>query len=201
MKRRLAETQTGRFIADEEKVTFDQLAEGLITDYKLNGRRSLKSAALNNVNHLRGFFGFDRAVGITSERIKTYQLRRREQGASVATVNRECATLRRMFSLAVAAEKLLHRPQFTMLTGEKVRQGFVDHGDFLRLIADLPEHLCPLVEFLYYGGWRKSAARNLEWKEIDQRARIARLKAEDAKNGDAWTLPLAGGSGNSLRHD
>src|SRR5215467_3494279 len=87
LKRRLAETQTGRFIADEEKVTFDQLAEGLITDYKLNGRRSLKSAALNNVNHLRGFFGFDRVVGITPERIKTYQLRRREQGASVATVN------------------------------------------------------------------------------------------------------------------
>jgi len=55
LKRRLAETQTGRFIADEEKVTFDQLAEGLITDYKLNGRRSLKSAALNNVNQLRTF--------------------------------------------------------------------------------------------------------------------------------------------------
>src|SRR5690349_6214984 len=32
LKRRLAETQTGRFIADEEKVTFDQLAEGLVTD-------------------------------------------------------------------------------------------------------------------------------------------------------------------------
>ena len=192
LKRRLADTQTGRFIADEEKVTFDQLAEGLVTDYKLNGRRSIKSAALNNVNHLRAFFGFDRAVGITSERIKTYQLRRREQGASVATVNRECATLRRMFSLAVDAGKLSRRSKFNMLDGEKVRQGFVEHGDFIRLLNHLPEHLSPLVEFLYYGGWRKSAARNLEWKEIDLHGRTARLKAEDAKNGEPWVLPLAG---------
>lgn len=77
LKRRLAETQTGRFIADEEKVTFENLAEGLVTDYKLNGRRSLKTAALNNVKHLRAFFGFDRAIDISSDRLKTYQLRRR----------------------------------------------------------------------------------------------------------------------------
>ena len=69
---------------------------------------------------------------------------------------------------------------------------FVEHGDFCRLVENLPEHLQPVVEFLYYGGWRKSAARNLEWKEIDLRARMARLKAEDSKNGESWTLPLAG---------
>jgi hypothetical protein len=92
LKRRLAETQTGRFIADEEKVTFDNLADGLVTDYKLNGHRSLKSAALNNIKHLRAFFGFDRAIDISPDRVKSYQLRRREQSASVATVNRECPT-------------------------------------------------------------------------------------------------------------
>ena len=192
LKRRLAETQTGRFIIDEEKVGFEDLAEGLVTDYTLNGRRSLKTAALNNVNHLRAFFGFDRAVEIAPDRLKTYQLRRREQGASVATVNRESATLRRMLSLAVEAGKLSRRPRFKMLDGEKVRQGFVDHGDFCKLLANLPDYLQPLVEFLYYGGWRKSAARNLEWKEIDLQGQTARLKAEDSKNGEPWVLPLAG---------
>ena len=37
-----------------------------------------------------------------------------------------------------------------------MRQGFVEHGDFCRLLESLPEPLKPLVEFLYYGGWRKS---------------------------------------------
>jgi hypothetical protein len=67
LKRRLAETQTGRFIIDEEKVTFEELAKGRVTDYKLNGRRSLKTAALNNIKHLRAFFGFDRAIDISSD--------------------------------------------------------------------------------------------------------------------------------------
>jgi integrase len=192
LKRRLSEIQTGRVIVDEEKVTFKNLVDGLVTDYKLNERRSLKSAALNNVKHLRAFFGFDRAVDITSERLTKYQLHRREQGASVATVNRECATLRRMFSLAIKAGKLSRRPVFEMLAGERIRQGFVEHGDFLRLLGEMAEHIQPLVEFLYYGGWRKSAARNLEWKEIDMHGRTARLKAEDSKNAEPWVLPLAG---------
>jgi integrase len=192
LKRRLAETQTGRFVVDEEKVTFQNLVDMLVTDYKLNNRRSLKSAALNNVKHLRAFFGFDKAIDITPDRLKAYQLARREQKASVATINRECATLRRMFSLAIEAEKLARRPKFNMLGGEKVRQGFVEHEDFLRLVAELPEHLKPLVEFLYFGGWRKSAARNLEWREVDMRGRTARLKAEDSKNGEPWVLPLSG---------
>jgi integrase len=167
-------------------------AEGLVTDYKLNGRRSLKTAALNNVKHLRAFFGFDRAIDILPDRLKSYQLRRREQGASVATINRECATLRRMFSIAVETGKLSRRPKFNMLDGEKVRQGFVEHGDFCRLLAELPEYLQQPVEFLYYGGWRKSPVRNLEWKEIDIHGRAARLKAEDSKNGEPWVLPLSG---------
>ena len=194
LKRRLAETQTGRFIVEEEKVTFEDLVMGLTEDYKLNNRKSLKSAALNNIRHLRAFFGFDRAVDITNQpgRTKTYQLRRVEQGASVATANRECATLRRMFSIAIEAGKLSRRLVFKMLDGEKVRQGFVDHGDFLRLIGKLPGHIQPLVEFLYYGGWRKSAARNLEWKEIDMHGRTATLKAQDSKNAEPWVLPLAG---------
>ena len=62
----------------------------------------------------------------------------------------------------------------------------------MRLVPELPDRLKPLVEFLYYGGWRKSAARNLEWKEIDMRGRTARLKIADAKNKEPWILPLSG---------
>ena len=97
-----------------------------------------------------------------------------------------------MFSIAVETGKLCRRPVFKMLDGEKIRQGFVEHGDFLRVLTFLPEHFSQFIEFLYYGGWRKSAARKLEWKEIDLQGRTARLKAEDSKNGEAWVLPLSG---------
>jgi integrase len=192
LKQRLAEAETGQFVADEKKVTFENLIDELVTDYKLNNRRSLNSAAMVNAGHLREFFGFDKAIAITSDRIRTYQLRRREQGAAVATVNRETATLRRMFSIAMDAGKLRTRPKFTMLEGELVREGFTEYGDFCRLLPELPEHLQPLIEYLYLGGWRKSAARNLEWKEIDMRGRTAKLKGMDSKNKEPWTLSLSG---------
>ncbi len=192
LKRRLGEVGTRRFVPDEEKVDFEDLAQSLETDYKLNGRRSLKTAALNNIGHLRGFFGFDRAVDITTDRIRSYQVLRREQGASVATVNREVGTLRRMFSLAMESGKLTRKPVFKMLKGERVRQGFVEHGDFLRLLGHLLTHLKSFVEFLYYSGWRKGAAKNLQWSEVDMEGRTVRLKMEDSEKPKPWVLPLEG---------
>ncbi len=192
LKRRLGEISAKNFVPDEEKVDFEDLAQSLEADYKLNGRRSLKTAALNNIGHLRGFFGFDRAVDITSDRIRRYQVLRREQGASVATANREVGILRRMFSLAMESEKLSRKPVFKMLKGERVRQGFVEHGDFLKLLEYLPAHLKPFVEYLYYSGWRKGAAKNLEWSQVDLEGCTVRLRMEDSKNAEPWVLPLYG---------
>ena len=69
--------------------------------------------------------------------------------------NREVATLGRMLSLGIDAGKLSRKPRFQMLAENNVRQGFLEHGDFLKLLGNLPEHLRPLVEFLYLSGWRK----------------------------------------------
>jgi len=192
LKRRIGEMGSNRFIPDEEKVTFEDMASGLITDYRLNARKSLDTAALNNVAHLRSYFGFERAMGINSDRIRAYQLLRVGQKVSVATVNREVGTLRRMFSLAIESGKLSRKPVFKMLKGEKVRQGFVEHGDFLRLLGHLPAHLKTFIEFLYYSGWRKGAAKNLEWAQVDLEGRTVRLKIEDSKNAEPWLLPLDG---------
>ena len=112
LKRRLGEIAAHRFVPDEEKVTFEDLAGGLITDYRLNARKSLDTAALNNVAHLRKFFGLDRAVDISLDRIRTYQALRLEQETSVATVNREVGTLRRMFTLAIESGDLTRKPVF-----------------------------------------------------------------------------------------
>src|SRR5262245_23489369 len=152
-----------KFVVDEKKVTFENMVEWLKADYKLNDLRSLESGALVNVSHLRQFFGFDKAISITSDRIRTYQLQRHEQGAAVASINRECATLRRMFSIAIGLGKLKARPKFTMLEGETVREGFCEHGEFLRLVHELPDHLRTLIEFLFFCWLEQYVVRIIEW--------------------------------------
>jgi len=190
LKLRLGEIATNRFVQDEAKVTFEDLAQGLVMDYELNRRASLKTAARNNISHLRSFFGFDGAMDITLDRVRSYQALRVKQGASVATANRETGTLRRMFSLAIEAGKLTRKPVFKMLMGEKVRQGFVDHADFLRLLGELPGHVRSFVEFLYHSGWRKGAAQDLKWSEVNMGHRTISLEMEEAGKPKVEVLPL-----------
>jgi len=192
LKKRVGEINAGRFIGpNEDRLTFDDLVLDLRNDYQVNGKRSL--ATINYyIPHLKGFFGMDRAVDITSKRGKAYQVYRLEEGASRATVNREIAILGRMFSLAVKAETLSRKPRFEMLDGERVRQGFLEHGDFLTLLGNLPDYLKPVVEFLYLSGWRVGEARKLEWRDVDLHGRVIRLRIENSKNKEGRVLPLTG---------
>ena len=192
LKKRLGEINGGRFIGpQEDRLTFDDLVGDLVNDFKINDKRSL-STALYRVSHLKQFFGLGHAIDITTDRIRSYQTHRLEEGASRATVNREVACLRRMLSLAVESEKLSRKPRFKMLDGEKVRQGFLEHGDFLVLLCNLPGHLKPPVEFLYFSGWRKGEALKLEWKDVDLEGRVVRLRIENSKNKESRVLPLTG---------
>jgi hypothetical protein len=68
------------------------------------------------------------------------------EGASRATVNREVAYLGRMLSLAANADppKISRKPKFHMLDeSDNVRQGFVEYGDFVKLLGNLPEYSPP----------------------------------------------------------
>jgi integrase len=191
LKRRLGEMHSGAFIPNEDRLTFNEVVEGLKDDYRVNERRSLKTVEFY-IPHLRGFFGFDRAVDITPDRVKAYQVKRLQEKASNATVNREVAILGRMLSLAFNAGRLSRKPRFQMLDENNTRQGFLEHGDFVRLLGNLPGHLKPVTEFLYLSGWRKGEAQKLEWREVDLKGQVVRLRIENSKNKEARILPLTG---------
>jgi integrase len=191
LKKKLGELGRGRFVPNEERVAFEDLCKLIRADYAVNDYRS--AATLNfTISHLESFFKFDRAVDITPDRVLSYQQKRLSEGAARRTVNLEVATLGRMLTLAVDLAKISWRPKFKLLEGENVREGFLQHGDFLALHSGLPEYLKDFVAFLYYGGWRKGAARNLQWKDIDLETKTARLAIKSSKNKEPWVLPLAG---------
>ena len=192
LKKRLGEIGRGRLIGPtEEKVTFEAMATDLVNDYKTNGKRSVRSAELS-VHHLRAHFTLDRAVDITTDRIRAYVADRQGNGAANASINRELAALKRMFTLAVQAGRLSTRPHIPMLDEENARQGFVDHESFLALRDALADYLQDPVAFLYYAGWRVSEMRRLEWRDVDLAGRVIRLRPELSKNKTGRVLPLSG---------
>jgi integrase len=178
--------------ATEGKVTFGQMAEMLLTNYRNNGMRSIRSAALS-IRHLREFFDDDiKALDIESDRIEHYIAMRKSAGAENASVNRELSALKRMFTLAIKAKRLTSRPYVAMLEEDNTRQGFVSPTEFRALHAQLPEYLRDPVSFLYLSGWRSGELKSLEWRNVDMAAREIRLDPARSKSKHGRVLPLRG---------
>lgn len=192
LKKRIGEVGTGRFTGvREERLTFDDLANGLLTDYHVNKRRSLRSARLS-ISHLRWFFGLQRAIDITTDRVKAYAAKRQQEGAANASINRELAALKRMFRLAVQDGRVSTMPYIPTLDEDNARQGFMDHGAFIGLRENLPEYLRDPVTFLYLSGWRLGEMKSLEWRDVDLAGKVVHLRPEVSKNKDGRLLPLSG---------
>jgi hypothetical protein len=123
LKKRLGEIGRGRLIGpQEEKVTFEEMAKDIERDYVINARRSGDAALRYQLRRLRESFASMRAVDITTDRIRAHIVARQQAGATNATVNRELAALKRMFSLAIEAGRLSTRPYIPMLEEHNARQ-------------------------------------------------------------------------------
>ena len=174
-----------------EKVSFQQLAEDFIRDYKINQKKSLRRAA-QSVDHLNRFFEHYMVPQITTPAIQTYIVERLESGASNATVNRELSALKRMLNLgAQQTPPLVDRvPHIPMLKENNVRTGFFEYNEFLALRDKCPEYLKGFITFAHSSGWRFTEITGLTWKQVDLEKRIVWLEVGTTKNGEARTLYL-----------
>jgi len=174
-----------------EKVTFAELAEDLQRDYALNNRKSQKRVE-ECLAHLERFFEGYRVPRITSDKVQAYIELRLSEGAKNGTVNRELSALKRMLSLGAiqTPPKVDRVPHISMLKENNVRQGFLEHGEYLALMDKLPEYLKPVLSFGYTYGWRHSEVIGLTWDRVDLKNRVVRLEPRTTKNDKGRTVYL-----------
>jgi integrase len=174
-----------------EKVTFDELAEAFLQDYRINEKKSLIRAE-RSVGHLTKYFEGYKAPNITTPVINSYVMSRLEEGAANATVNRELSALKRMLNLgANQTPPIIDRvPHIPMLKENNARKGFFEHDEFLSLREALPEYLKNFVTFAYKTGWRLSEVANLTWPQVDRKQGVVRLEVGETKNNEARTFYL-----------
>jgi site-specific recombinase XerD len=60
-------------------------------------------------------------ASITTADVRAYVADRQEKGYANGTINRELSALKRMFTLAIQAGKLLQKPHIPMLVERNVR--------------------------------------------------------------------------------
>ena len=178
------------FIPHQDRITVDELLDQLEHDYKLRGKYS--ASITSHLQRARNAFGHYRATKLTPKHIDTFIEAELEAGRAPATINRSTQLVGQAFHLALRRRELNTKPYIRKLPEKNTREGFFEHDELERVITHLPEYLKDACRFAYLSGWRRGEVFTLEWIDVDQRARVIRLRPEESKNGQGRTLALEG---------
>ena len=173
----------------EENSSFAKVSEQYLEWAQEHKPRSVsfRQVALNRLNES---FGTRQLASITTQDIEKHQKRRRKEGVSPATINRERTVLSHLFAMAIKWKLAEHNP---VKDTEKLREDNVNprplsEEEELRLFAVLPEHYKPIVTFALNTGLRLGELQAQHWADVDMEAGI--LRVTKPKSGKHETVPL-----------
>jgi integrase len=178
--------------ATSTRITFDDAVKDVVTDYTVNGKKSIDTVERRIKLHLKPFFGGKLLRTINAADVKTFAAERLKAGAKPGEINRELAIVRRAFRLAAETDKYHGRiPKIRMLQEHNVRTGFFDDEMIDAVKGRLPAALRPVVTFAYVSGWRvQSEILPLEWRHVDREEGEVRLDPGTTKNQAGRVFPF-----------
>jgi len=185
LRRRLREVHAHEFVSrHNQRRTIAELMDALKVDFTLRAIDSQQN--LSNIKIARAGFGTVRATSLTAEQVDRYIEERLRKGAANASINRVTQLLKQAYALSG-----LPAPRIRKLDERgNVRQGFFSESEIRRVIQNLPADLQDFTLFGWVSGMRKSEIASLAWEDVD--GDVIRLRAENAKNGEARMIPLVG---------
>ncbi len=188
LQEKIGQRSEGRLVVGSDKVTFENLIDMVMNEYKANNRKTLDKVHYRKAHLAKSFTGW-KAKDITVTELRAFIARRQEEEAANAEINRELATLRRGFNLALQAERLFRMPHFPRLEESAPRAGFFEPEEFSAVLQHLPDCLKAPMTFAYLTGWRcRSEVLSLQWRNVDFEAGTVRLDMGTTKNKDGRVI-------------
>ncbi|MGM0383497.1 MAG: tyrosine-type recombinase/integrase [Thermodesulfobacteriota bacterium] len=147
-----------------------------------------------NCENWRNYFGDILADEIKPSMVEKYREERLQQisyrgkhasrqKVTPASVNREVATLKRIFNLAIREVLVSKNPCWKVerLPEDNERKRILSQNELNRLLDELPQHAKDIILTAYYTGMRAGEIFNLTWDKVDLNDGYIQLAAKDTK--------------------
>lgn len=197
----LSDRTAGRHIrkSPDTKTKFKELALWYMNLAEVKAKRSYDRDKLT-MSKLIPFFGERLLKDITPTLVEAFRQKRLSEPSGrtpqhltkPATVNREIACFKTIFSKAVKDGKAERNPAqgVKLLKENNERDRILSPEEYTRLLAHCPDHLRPIVKLAYHTGMRQGEILGLTWGQVDLREGFIRLQPEDTKTKAPRLVPL-----------
>ena len=191
----------------ENKVHFEAFTKDYLEHCRTNKKRSI-SRDENSIKFLEANFGGMLLSKITPWHIEDYKRRRIEGEIKLppepkskkrkdwkvkpATINRELACLKHMFSLAIKWKMADENPvkEVQLFQEQQIEMRILTREEINRLVANASPRLRPILQIALNTGMRKGEIIRLRWHDIDLDNRFFFLK--QTKSNKPRKIPISG---------
>jgi integrase len=177
-------------IYEEKKIPFNEYAKEYLDYSKANKAWSTYHRHDRfNIARLVSFFKDKYLFEITPQMIEKYKAERLV-GVSPATVNRELANLKNMYTKAIEWGYVKSNPvkKVKFLKEPPGRLRYLKAEEVDALLKACADHLHPIVVAALNTGMRRSELFNLKWAEVDLNNR--KITVVNAKNNESRVIPI-----------
>jgi len=178
------------FETEEEKTrTFDELMARYLTEHASKNAHPRHYEGY--AKSLKAFFGGRTLAEITPKLIVEYKNRRYAAGLKPASINRELASLKKAFNLAVREWEWCRENPVSRVSMEQEhnqRDRWLTMEEEARLLQGCAPWLHEVVTFALHTGMRMGEVLALTWRGVDFTRRTVMVIR--SKNGERRTIPL-----------
>jgi integrase len=195
----LQEIDTGDFQEKQAKrdTMFFEICDDFLA-YSKAHKRSTRTDDLM-IRNLKAGLGNRPAREIMPATIEDYIARRKNalsrygEKLKPASINRELACLKTIYSRAVMNEKVEKNPMrhIKLLKENNVRDRVLSREELKRLLKAAKPHLRPIIIGAHETGMRSGELFSLDWKQVDLGKGLITLVPEQTKTNDGRKIPIS----------
>ncbi len=190
LHKRLVEIAEGKFLDKKSRlnIKFEDFANDYIELYSKHNKKDWKKD-ITRLKSLTAFFGGKYLYMITPLQVEEYKSKRVKEVSS-ATVNRELACIKHMFTMAIHWGKADNNPvkKVKLFRENNQRLRYLEKEEAERLVRNCKGYAKRIVIIALNTGMRKGEILGLKWSDIDFRRGIVYLL--DTKNGERREVPM-----------